>query len=116
MIQTFTSIRDQRGGLRWESIQGWCASKYYINSDPSLEESFDVDIDKPVLHCFVDAAHTNNLQKRCSTTGLVFTFCKGSIVYKIKPQSITTGSSTEVEFIATHTAAKIDICLCMILK
>ena len=69
-----------------------------------------------MLHCFLDAAHANNLQKRRSTTGLVFTFCGGPIVYKSKTQYITAGSSTEAEFIAAHTGAKIAIYLRMILK
>ena len=37
---------------------------YIIPDDPTLISVFDVDIDKPILHCFVDAAHTNDLQKR----------------------------------------------------
>ena len=81
-----------------------------------MEESFDIDIDKLVLHYFVDTAHSNDLQKRRSTIGLVFTFYGGPIVYKSKTQSITVGSSTETEFITAHTAAKNTIYLRMILK
>ena len=44
------------------------ATPYSIPNDPTLTSSFDVDIDTPVLHCFVDAAYANNLRKRCSTT------------------------------------------------
>ena len=55
---------------------------------------------------FVDAAHANNLRKHWYTTGLVYTFCGGSIVYKSKTQSLTASSSTEAEFIAAHTAAR----------
>ena len=68
------------------------------------------------MHCFVDAAHANDLRKRRSTTGVVFTFMGGPIVYKSKTQSLTAGSSTEAEFIAAHSAAKIAIYLRMILK
>ena len=89
---------------------------YSIPEDPSLTSVFDVDIDKPILHCFVDAAHTNDLQKQRSTTGVIFTFMGGPIVYKSKTQSLTTGSSTEAEFIAALSAAKIAIYLRMILK
>ena len=86
---------------------------YSIPEDPSLTSVFEVDIDKPVLHCFVDAAHANDLRKRRSTTGVVFTFMGGPIVYKSKTQSLTAGSSTEAEFIAAHSAAKIAIYLRM---
>ena len=65
---------------------------------------------------FVDAAHANDLCKCRSTTGLVYTFCGGAIVYKSKTQSLTAGSSTEAEFIAAHTAAKIARYLRMVLK
>ena len=47
---------------------------------------------------------------------MVFTFCGGAAVYKSKTQSLTAGSLTEAEFIATHTAAKIAKYLQMILK
>ena len=63
--------------------------------------------DAPVLHCFVDAVYANDLRKSRSTTGVVFTFCGGAIVYKLKTQTITASSSTEAEFIAAHTAGKI---------
>ena len=89
---------------------------YNIPADPSLSSTFNVDIDQPILHCFVDAAHGNDVQKRRSTTGVVFTFMGGPIVYKSKTQSLTAGSSTEAEFIAAHTAAKIAIYLRLVLK
>ena len=80
-------------------------SKWYnIPIDPSV--SFDVNIDSPQLISFVDAAHANELRKRRSTTGYVFTFCGGAIVYKSKTQSLTAASSTEAKFIAAHSAAK----------
>ena len=74
-----------------------------------------MDIDAPVLHCFVDASYANDLWKRLSTTGVVFTFCGGTIVYKSKTQTITASSSTEAEFIAAHTAGKITRYLQMVL-
>ena len=60
--------------------------------------------------------HANNIHKCWSTTGLVYNFCGGDIVYKPKMQSLTAGSSTEVEFIAALTAAKIAQYLPMVLK
>ena len=68
---------------------------------------FDVHINQPLLMRLIDSAHTNNLHKRFSAIGLVYTFCGGAIVYKSKTQSLTVGSSTKAEFIAAHTAAKI---------
>ena len=47
---------------------------------------------------------------------MVFIFCGGAVVYKSKTQLLTAGSSTEAEFIAAHTAAKIAKYLRMILK
>ena len=89
---------------------------YDIPIDKINNQIFDVNINQPILTRFVDAAHANELRKRHSTTGLVFTFCGGAVVYKSKTQSLTTGSSTEAEFIAAHTAAKIAKYLCMIFK
>ncbi len=68
------------------------AKSYSIPKDPSLDHVFDIDIDAPILRCFVDASHASDLQKRRSITGVVFTFCGGAIVYRLKTQSITAGS------------------------
>ena len=92
-------------------------SKWYNIPVENIDNKFfDVNINQPILTGFVDAAHANDLRKRRSTTGLVFTFCGGAVVYKSKTQSLTAGSSTEAEFIAAHTAAKIAKYLQMILK
>ena len=91
-------------------------TSYDIPDDPTLKDLFNVDINTNKLVGFVDAAHANDLRKRRSTTGLVFTFCGGVVVYKSMTQSLTAGSSTEAEFIAAHTAAKIAKYLRMILK
>ena len=37
----------------------------------------------------------------------MFTYCGGAIIYQLKTQTLTAGSSTEAEFIATITAAKL---------
>ena len=56
---------------------------------------------------FIDAAYANNLSKRRSTsTGYVFTYSGGAVVYRSKTQTLTALSSTETEFIAAVTAAK----------
>jgi len=65
-----------------------------------------MDIRKPRLKCFVDAAHINDLRNRRSTTGYVFTFAGGALVYKSKKHALTAGSSTEAESIAAVSAAK----------
>merc|ERR1712119_5363 len=58
------------------------------------------------LRAFVDAAYANDHRKYRSTTGYVFTYCGGAIVYRSKTQSINALSSTEAEFIAACTCAK----------
>ena len=50
------------------------------------------------------------------TTGVVFTFCGGAIVWKSKTQSLTAGSSTEAEFYAAYEAGKICRYLRMVMK
>ena len=59
---------------------------------------------------------TNELHKRCYTSGLFYTFCGGVVVYKSKTQYLTAGSSTEAEFIVAHTATKISCHLCPVSK
>ena len=54
----------------------------------------------------MDAAYANDLSKRRSTTGYVFTYSGGAVVYQSKTQSLTVLSSTEAEFIAAVTASK----------
>ena len=78
-----------------------------LPEESALTKSFGINIDTPKLIGFVDAAHANELIKRRSTTGLVYTFMGGAVVYQSKTQSITAGSSTEAEFIAAHSAGKI---------
>ena len=55
---------------------------------------------------FVDAAYANDLSKQRSTTGYVFTYSGGAVVYQSKMQSLTALSSTKAEYIAAVTAAK----------
>jgi len=56
--------------------------------------SFPIDINKPELLGFVDAAYANDLHKRHLTTGYCFTFCVGAVVYRSKNQGIN-GLSSE---------------------
>ena len=42
---------------------------------------FPVDINQPKLMAFVNATYANDQRKRQSTTGFVFTYCGGAIVY-----------------------------------
>ena len=88
-------------------------------SYPELENSkdeFPVDVNRPVLQVFTDAAFGNDLTRQQSTTGIVFTYCGGAIIYRSKTQTLTAGSSTEAEFIAAVTAAKITCYLRYVLK
>ena len=64
---------------------------------------------------FVDAAYANDQRKRRSTTGFVLTYCGGAIVYCSKTQSVTALSSTEAEFFAAVSCAKIVLYLRSIL-
>ena len=56
---------------------------------------------------FVDAAYANDLRKRRSTTGYAFILCGGVVAYKTQTQKLTATSSTEAEFYAAVTAAKV---------
>ena len=67
----------------------------YDKELPSELSAFPVDIKEPRLKCFVDAAH--GTRQRPTTT---------SLHYKSKTHTLTTGSSTEAEFIAAVSAAK----------
>ena len=80
---------------------------HILPDDSNLEKTFDIDINTIQLKAFVDASHGNDLRKRRSTTGLAFTFMGGAVVYQSKTQSITALSSTEAEFIAAHSAARV---------
>ena len=51
-------------------------------------------------------AYANHLAKQRSTTGYVFTYSGGAVVYPSKTQSWTALSSTKAKCIAAVTAAK----------
>ena len=90
------------------------SEQYNIPDDNGFAES--IDINRPALIGFVDAAHANNLRRRRSTTGLVFTFCGGAVFWRSKAQSLTAGSSTEAEFFAAYEAGKVCRFLRMVMK
>ena len=85
-----------------------------VISDKNLP-LFLVDVNQTKLMAFVDAAYANHQRKQQSTTGFVITYCNGAIIYHSKTQSITAMrhaiSSTEVEFLATVSCAKITLYL-----
>ena len=76
---------------------------------------FPVDINQPKLMAFVDTAYANSQQNWQSTTGFAFTYCGGAIVYRSKTQPLTAISSTEAEFLAAVSCAKIFLYLWLIL-
>jgi len=67
---------------------------------PSLPED-------TTITCFVDAAYANVKPKRKSTTGYAIFLAGAAIVYRSKTQTQTALSSTEAEFYAAVSAAKI---------
>ena len=96
-------IRYKRNGIRTDLDKG------NFDDYPRKEKEigkYPEDITKNKLICFVDAAYGNDYKKRRSTTGFVFTYSGGAIVYRSKAQSITALSSTEAELIAAVTAGK----------
>ena len=103
-VTTLSKFSSAPTDYHYKLLKGVTKYLRSIPYDPSV--SFDVKIDSPQLVSFVDADNANELKKSRSTTSYVFTFCKGAIVYKSITQSLTAGSLTEGEFIATHSAAK----------
>ena len=75
-------------------------------SSVSDSPAFPVLPSGPVLTCFLDAAHANDLRQRRSTTGFAFLLAGGCVAYKCKTQTTTATSSTEAEFYAAVSAAK----------
>ena len=63
--------------------------------------------DLKTLVGFVDAAHATELRTRRSVTGFGFVYAGGVVAYKSKVQPTVATSSTEAEFIAAVSAAKV---------
>ena len=75
------------------------------NVDPSLP-TFPVH-DLLQLVGYLDAAHATDLKTRRSVSGYVFTLAGGAVAFKSKLQPTVATSSTEAEFIAAVSAAKV---------
>jgi hypothetical protein len=56
---------------------------------------------------YLDAAHATNLEARRSVTGYAYYYTGGAIAFKSKLQTTVATSSTEAEFVATVSAAKV---------
>ena len=73
-------------GIKYkQSINGNDLVPVTLTSDVISDENlplFPVDINQPKLMTFVDAAYANDQQNQQSTTGFVFTYCGGAIVYR----------------------------------
>ena len=77
-------------------------------------ESLPEDLELPVFPALgydelvgiYDAAHATDAKMRRSVTGLLVLYCKAAIAYKSRLQTVTATSSTEAEFYAGITCAK----------
>jgi hypothetical protein len=82
-----------------------------LTLDPALP-AFPLTMSHLHLVGYVDSAHGNDLRHRCSTTGYCFMLSGGAIAYR---STITATSSTEAEFIAAVSSAKVAKYLCSVL-
>ena len=74
---------------------------------PDAIGEFTAEVSQPKLIGSVDAGCGSELQEQSSVTGRVFTLSGGTAIHESKTQTITASSSTEAEFIAASTAAKL---------
>ncbi len=86
----------------------------YIVEEPNLPAFPSMGHDE-LLAC-LDAAHATDIVSRRSVTGIVLFFCCAAIAWKSRVQPIVATSSTEAEFYAAVTMAKLVKYLCYILK
>ena len=77
----------------------------FLEEDPNLPP-FPVLARDELAGC-LDAAHATELKSRRSVTGLIMFFCCAAIAWKSRVQPIVATSSTEAEFYAAVTCAKI---------
>jgi len=104
-------------------IMYWCSEPIAsLPEVPHVPMKFDdsLPVIPPPAHLHqlithVDAAHTNELRQRCSTTGYGCCLTGGVVAYRSRTQSICAQSSTEAELIAANAAAKVTKYLCFIL-
>jgi hypothetical protein len=73
--------------------------------DPSLPLFPKIDLYQ--LVGYLDAAHATDLETQRSVTGYAFCYAGGAIAFKSKLQTTITTSSTEAEFVASVSAAKV---------
>ena len=66
--------------------------------------------------CVVDAAYTNDLRKRPSTTSYAIMLAGGAIAWHSKTQSTTALSSTKAKLYAAVSVAKVCLFLCHVLN
>ena len=81
----------------------------FLDHDPSLPLFPFIHRDE--LATLLDAAHAADLRDRRSIAGLLMLFCCAAIAWKSRIQSVVATSSTEAEFCASVTAAKLTKCL-----
>jgi len=77
----------------------------FLEHDPNLPEFPDLPRDQ--LVACLDAAHATDLKTRRSVTGCIVFCCGAAIACKSRLQPIVATSSTEAEFCAAVTAAKV---------
>jgi hypothetical protein len=92
------------GKVHWEAVK-WILR--YLKGTMSTGLLFDARAQKAhVLLGFVDADHAQDLDRRRSTTGFIFTLGGGCISWRSTLQKCVTQSSTEAEYVAAAEAAK----------
>ena len=77
----------------------------WLQPDPSLPAFPQFARDE--LIGFLDAAHATELKSRRSVTGYLVLFCCAAIAWKSRVQSVVATSSTEAEFYAAVSCAKV---------
>jgi hypothetical protein len=73
--------------------------------DPSLPPFPKIDLHQ--LVGYLDMAHATDLETQRSVTGYAFCYAGGTVTFKSKLQTTITTSSTEAEFVAGVSAAKV---------
>ena len=91
---------------REQPLEGLPAGTFeFLVNDPNLP-SFPTMIPDQISAA-LDAAHATDLKTRRSVTGLIVFFCGAAVAWKSRLQPICATSSTEAEFYAAVTAAKL---------
>lgn len=77
----------------------------FLEEDPNLPAFPEFQANE--LIGLLDAAHATDLRNRRSVTGLLILFCRAAIAWKSTLQPLCASSSTEAEFYAAVTCAKV---------